>query len=146
MTLQEWVDNGWLRPHEPSRQEILDLLVIVERDLRDAEGDISADWRFGIAYNAALKLCTILLHASGYRPEKTLQHHRTLAALPLILGPDRRTDAEYLDSCRMKRNTVEYETAGAATEEDAAELSAFAKELRADVLVWLRQHHPELGP
>ena len=49
-------------------------------------GDISADWRFGIAYNAALKLCTILLYAEGYRPEKTLQHYRTIQALPLILG------------------------------------------------------------
>jgi len=35
-------------------------------------GNISADSQFGIAYNAALKLCTLLLHTSGYRPEKTL--------------------------------------------------------------------------
>lgn len=56
------------------------MLAIVERDLVDAEGEISADWRFGIAYNAALKLCTILLDASGYRPE------RALAALPNDCG------------------------------------------------------------
>jgi hypothetical protein len=42
---------------------------------------ISDDWKFGIAYNAALKLCTILLHDSGYRPEKNLAHYRTLQAL-----------------------------------------------------------------
>ena len=78
MSLQQWANNGWLRPHQSSPQEIQDLLAIVSRDLSDAEGNISADWRFGIAYNAALKLCTILLHASGYRPEKTLQHYRTL--------------------------------------------------------------------
>jgi hypothetical protein len=36
----------------------------------------SLDIRFGIAYNAALKLCTILLYTEGYRPEKTLQHFR----------------------------------------------------------------------
>lgn len=37
------------------KKEITDLLRIIDRDLRDAGGDISADWRFGIAYNAALK-------------------------------------------------------------------------------------------
>src|SRR3989338_6782486 len=82
------------------------LMSIVDRDLKDAEGEISADWRFGIAYNAALKLCTILMHASGYRPEKTLQHFRTLAALPLILGDERKDDANYLYKCRLKKNTV----------------------------------------
>ncbi len=56
MTLSQWASNGWLRPHQPTPQEIADLLSIVERDLADARSDISADWRFGIAYNAALKL------------------------------------------------------------------------------------------
>lgn len=84
------------------------MLSIVDRDLRDAEvGALSNDWKLGIAYNAALKLCTILLHASGYRPEKELQHFRTIAALPLILGDRHKDAAEYLDSCRKKRNTVE---------------------------------------
>lgn len=75
MSLKQWADNKWLKPHQTSPQEIAGLLAIVERDLEDATGSISPDWRFGIAYNAALKLCTILLHASGYRPEKTLQHY-----------------------------------------------------------------------
>ena len=72
MSLKQWADNGWLRPHKTSPKEVAGLLAIVERDLVDAEGEISADWRFGIAYNAALKLCTILLHASRYRPERAL--------------------------------------------------------------------------
>ncbi len=53
----------------------------------DAAGNISADWQFGIACNAALKLCTVLMDTSGYRPEKTLQHYRTLQALPLWRTP-----------------------------------------------------------
>jgi hypothetical protein len=89
-------------------------------------------------------LCTILLHASGYRPEKNLAHYRTLSALPLIFGPERQADADYLDTCRTKRNIVEYDMAGAATREEAAELTAFAGELRADVLEWLRKNHPHL--
>ena len=66
MSLKEWQEYGWLRPHQTSPQEIQDLLKIVERDLLDAKSTASADWRFGIAYNAALKCCTILLHTSAY--------------------------------------------------------------------------------
>ena len=145
MSLKQWADNTWLRPHKTSPQEIADLLAIVERDLADAESDISADWRFGIAYNAALKLCTVLLSASGYRPDKgNLAHYRTLAALPLILGAEHKDDAEYLDTCRTKRNIVEYDMAGAATKQEAVELVDYAKELREDVLTWLRTNHPHL--
>lgn len=82
MSLQQWVDNGWLRHHQTSTKEITNLLKIVDRDLMDAKESISDDWRFGIAYNAALKLCTILLYAEGYQPERTLQHYRTIQALP----------------------------------------------------------------
>ncbi len=144
MSLEQWANNGWLRSHKTSAREIADLLAIVDRDLKDAEGDISADWQFGIAYNAALKLCTILLHASGYRPEKSLAHYRTLAALPLILGERHKDDANYLDTCRTKRNTAEYDRAGVTTEEDAGELIGFVRELRAEVIDWLRKNHPKL--
>ena len=92
MTLKQWSENGWLRTHKTSPQEIGNLLAIVERDIKDAsKGEISADWSFGIAYNAALKLCTVLLYAQGYKAERNLQHYRTIQALPLILGPERKT-------------------------------------------------------
>ena len=96
MTLQKWLEYGWLRSHKSSKKEISDLLRIIDRDLQDAAGNISADWRFGIAYNAALKLCTILLYAGGYRPEKVMQHYRSIQTLPLILGSHHETDAKYL--------------------------------------------------
>jgi hypothetical protein len=126
--LKDWEANGWLRPHKTSRQEIGNLLAIVRRDLTDARSEaISSDWRFGIAYNAALKLCTILLYAEGYRPLQNLAHYRTLQALPLILGRDRKADTNYLETCRTKRNTVEYDYAGGATDADANELIEFAE-------------------
>ncbi len=144
MSLQSWLENGWLRRHKTSKKEISDLLKIVDRDLKDAGGGISDDWRFGIAYNAALKLCTVLLYAEGYRPEKTLQHYRTIQALPLIFGENRKADADYLDACRSKRNIVEYDYVGAVTEDDVRELIEFVKELKNSVLDWLRENHPEL--
>lgn len=93
MSLGNWYKNGWLRPHDTNDQQIQDLLNIADRDLADARtARLSSDWQFGIAYNAALKLCTILLYAEGYRPERLLAHYRTLQALPLILGNDRKDD------------------------------------------------------
>ena len=42
------------------------------------------------------------------------------------------------------RNIVEYDYVGAVTDENAAELIEFVKELKRDVLGWLKQNHPEL--
>ncbi len=144
MSLQKWLEYGWLRSHKTSQREISDLLRIIDRDLQDATGKISTDWRFGIAYNAALKLCTTLLYAEGYRPEKTLQHYRTIQALPLILGSHHETNAKYLDTCRNKRNVVEYDYVGGVTEEDVNELIAFVKELQEEILRWLHEFHSDL--
>jgi len=144
MSLKQWADNGWLKPHQTSREEISSLLNIVKRDLNDAQRDISSDWRFGITYNAALKLCRILLSAEGYRPSHELQHYRTLAALPEILGEAKKADAEYLDDCRKKRNIVEYDEVGGASESDADELIGFVKEFKDEVIAWLKKNHPEL--
>jgi hypothetical protein len=144
MSLKQWEVNGWLRKHETSSDEINNLLMIVDRDLKDASEGISADWRFGIAYNAALKLCTVLLYAEGYKAERTLQHYRTIQALPLILGQEKANDANYLDACRSKRNIVEYDYVGGATDDDADELIEYGKELRDDVMAWLKKAHPGL--
>lgn len=147
MSLKQWQANGWLKPHKSSRNEIDQLLAIVRRDLADARARvISDDWRFGIAYNAALKLCTVLLYAEGFRPPQHLAHYRTLQALALILGTDRQADADYLEACRTKRNKVEYDCVGGATGADADELIEFAESLEKDVLNCLRSKHPNLAP
>lgn len=144
MTLTQWLSNAWLKAVPTSRQEIANLLAIVDRDMKDATGSVSPDWQFGIAYNAALKLCAILLRAEGYRAAHGLQHYRTIMAMPLILGESKNADSNYLDACRTKRNKVEYDYVGGATAEDARELLEFVKELREEVLAWLGDNHPEL--
>ena len=147
MSLENWRSNGWLRPHKTTASQIAQLLEIVDRDLKDAAtARLSQDWQFGIAYNAALKLCTILLYAEGYRPEKNLAHYRTLQAMPLILGSKRNDDADYLDTCRSKRNTAEYDVAGRISPEEANELVGFTKQLQIEVLDWLKNQHSGFCP
>lgn len=145
MSLENWLKNNWLHRHRTTRAQIAELFGIVDRDLEDAQTErLSPDWQFGIAYNAALKLCTILLYAEGYRPAQNLAHYRTLQALPLILGATRQGDADYLETCRGKRNTAEYDSAGRTSPEEVAELVAFSKELRKRVKEWLAQNHANL--
>ena len=144
MTLKQWQTNGWLKIEPTSRDEIANMLAMVDRDLHDAAGSISPDWRFGIAYNAALKLCTILVRAEGYRPGHGLQHYRAIMAMPLVLGQGKQNDANYLDACRTKRNTVEYDYVGGASDADADELINFATELKSEVMKWLQDNHKEL--
>ena len=144
MSLIDWENNGWIRPHLTSREEINQLLEMVKRDIKDSgQKDLSYDRQFGIAYNAALKLCSILLYSEGYRPEKVLAHYRTIRALPHILGNDKQSDADYLDTCRIKRNTVEYDYIGGVTKENATELRHYVQELKEDVIRWLTINHPE---
>jgi hypothetical protein len=60
MTLKQWADNGWLRPHRTSPEETENLLNIVDRDLADAqEKGISEDWRFGILLRPLWKLTLV---------------------------------------------------------------------------------------
>ncbi len=128
MSLIDFEKKGWIRPHITSRQEIQDLLSIVKRDLQDAEVvHISADWRFGIAYNGALKTCPILLYTQGFRSGSGSHHMRTIATLPHIGDLRTKADADHLNTCRRKRNTVEYDYSGGATNDEADELIAFTR-------------------
>jgi hypothetical protein len=140
MSIDNFIKSGVLIMQESSKDEIADLLKIVERDLEDsAQTEISDDWQFGIAYNAALKLANILVRASGYRVKGQGHHMNTIAMIPLILGSHKKDDSEYLDTCRRKRNIVEYDCVGGATSEDVKELREFVKEFQQEVLSWLEK-------
>jgi hypothetical protein len=81
--------NGWLVAHKSSKQEIANLLGIVARDLKDSQAkNVSDDWRFAIAYNAALQAATAALAASGYRAGRDGHHYRVIQSLELTVGKD----------------------------------------------------------
>ena len=146
MSLQDWHSFGWLKPHETSLEELSNLLAIADRDIADAgSAALSADWRFGIAYNAALKLCTMMLYEAGFMPEKSLAHYRTLLSIQYTLGEHRKSDAEYLDACRIKRNHVEYDYVNGTSVTEAQELVDFVRDLRTEVVGRLRGKYPNLG-
>lgn len=139
MSIDNFLERGILIRQDSSNQEIEDLLNIVERDIEDsAQTEISYDWQFGIAYNAALKLANILVRASGFRVKGQGHHMNVIAMIPLILGHHKKDDSDYVDTCRRKRNTVEYDCVGGATKEDVQELRDFVLEFQVEVIKWLK--------
>lgn len=147
MTLKDLLAEGRLRSHKTSIQEVADLLRVVDRDLADAGiPRLSADRRFATAYNAALPLATIALHAAGYRAASTAHHWVTFHVLLEIMGPQAQARADYLDDCRTKRNVTDYDRAGEISLQEAEEILAQAREFRHDLLMWLEKHHPALLP
>ena len=141
MSIDKFLERGLLEKRASSKEEINNLLSIVDRDIKDSEVEgISYDWQFGIAYNAALKLASILVRGAGFRVKGGSHHMNTIAIIPLILGEISRDDSEYLDACRRKRNIVEYDYIGGATESDVGELRGFVMEFRDIVLEWIEEN------
>lgn len=109
MTLRDLLAEGRFRPHKTSQKEVADLLQVVNRDLVDAAvTQLSADRRFAIAYNAALQLATIALHAAGYRAVGSAHHWVTFQVLPEIRAGTNQCSRTTKDSFKdLSVNVVE---------------------------------------
>jgi hypothetical protein len=147
MSFADWQKNGWLRPHQATRQELAGLLAVVDRDLNtSADPKLDGDWRFAIAYNAALQSAALALKAAGYEASKAGgAHHYTIESLRLTIG-DSGALVRPLQAFRAKRAGGIYEATGIASDAEIKELRALSIELRASVLRWLRKTHPRIVP
>jgi len=145
MSLNDWEKNDWLKTHQTSREEIQNLLRIVKRDIKDSQlGELTADWRFAIAYNAALSICTIALYSKGYQPARgRSEHYRVIQSLVFTLGARYEETRDYLNNCRTKRNISDYDTAGTISTHEVEELIETVQELFSDLLNWLEKNFPE---
>jgi hypothetical protein len=144
MSLVDWLKNDWLLEHETSRQEIAHLLKLVDRDLRDCHNaSLSVDWRFNIAYNAALQSANLALAASGFRAGREAHHHRVIRSLEYTIKLDVKRITRF-DAFRKKRNASEYDRAGAISEKELGEMISFAADLKDLVVAWMHKSHPEL--
>jgi hypothetical protein len=148
MSLEQWLQNGWLQQAESTLPEIQQLLQVVDRDISDAKAQgLSVDGQFQHAYDAALQLCVIPLRASGYRvPKGQGQHKRAIDSLRFTLGTEWGQTADHIERCSRLRGRTVYEQIGAVSDKDAADLLQAAQRLRADVIQWLKASHSELLP
>jgi hypothetical protein len=148
MTLELWRQNAWLREYKTSQAEVASIRGLVDRDLADASREeISADWRFNIAYNAGLQLATLALYAAGYRAGRgESKRYRLIQTIPLVMGERFSAISAYLDNCRRRRNVSEYDAAGTVSKKEVTDLLQTVREFKTEVYKWLRENYPELHP
>jgi SAV_6107-like HEPN len=147
MNFDVYLKNGWIKPHATSRDEIARLLAIADRDIRQSKvAGLEPEWRFDIAYNAALQLATAALAASGFEAERQNKHQRTIECLSFSLKELTAKDAIFFDKSRQKRHVSVYDMVGAISAQEATEMVDFAGRLRRLVLKWLKAEHPALLP
>lgn len=148
MSLEQWLRSGWLQRNEPTVAQIQRLLQVVDQNISDAQAvGLSADGRFQHAYNAALQVCMIALLASGYQvPKGGSLHKRGIDSLRYTLGAKWSDTADHIERCSRLRGQATYERIGVVSEKDADDLLGTAKELRTDVINWLKASRPALVP
>jgi hypothetical protein len=148
MSLEQWLQNGWLRRDTATVAEIQQLLEVVDRDIADAQSKgLSPDGQFQHSYDAGLQLCVIPLRACGYRVPKGGGHHKfSIDSLRHTLGGKWGETADYLERCSRLRGQAIYERSGAVSRRDADELTQTVQKLRRDVVDWLNTTCPELVP
>jgi uncharacterized protein (UPF0332 family) len=126
---------------------MLNLRALIARDLADAAiPALSSDRRFATAYNAALQACTMAIACSGYRVTTRAGHHAVaFEAVTFAVGPSAQSFADYFDTCRRKRNTIDYHNTSVATDTEADEILSLAKAFHALIEAWIAAHHPALA-
>lgn len=133
-----------MQRHAPSRHELDGLRAVAARDLGDAEvPGLSTDRQFATAYNAVLQLAKMAIACAGYRVVGQGHHVTTFEAVKLAMGRRVAPLADYFETCRRKRNMLDYDMANVATETEVRELLEKAQAFRQLVEQWITQHYPQ---
>src|SRR5580704_2625283 len=135
-----------IHTHQTSKQEVDELRSVVKRDIADAAiPALSEDRRFATAYNAALQTARMAVACAGYRVAAVPGHHAlSFECAGMALGKQADKFVLFFDSCRRKRNVIDYTGVQIATSTEAAELLQRAQEFSVLAESWIRTAHPHL--
>jgi uncharacterized protein (UPF0332 family) len=130
MNFKGLVDEGKIKRINASKEEIKDILLLADRDIKMAEFIITqdSDWAFSIAYNASLQASRAYMYSKGYRAGSNQAHKSTFEFMKIALGKEYGDMVDYFDRMRSKRNIAVYDTAGLITETEVKELLNKSKE------------------
>ena len=147
MSWTQLLANKDAQKHTTSKPELDNMRELIARDLADAAlAGLSADRRFATAYNAALQAANMAIACAGYRITARIGHHKlSLECATLALGKSAESLTDYFETCRRKRNQIDYTLSHVATEAEAKEIVTKATEFHALVETWISKNHPEFG-
>lgn len=95
-------------------------------------------------FGSALILAATALRGTGHRPTTQTGHHvKAIESLELTVKADPRL-IQKLKTFNHKRNRSSYDMAGAVSDQELEAMIKLARELRANVVSWLKAVHPEL--
>ena len=121
--------------------------ALIARDLlADADvAGLSADRRFATAYNAALQEANMTIACAGYRVTAKTGHPKiSFDSTRLALGSVADNYADYFETCRRKRNVIDYTHANVATDTETDDIVKRARELCELVEAWIASKWPNL--
>lgn len=146
MTWTKLLGSHDVQRHRTSKKELDDIRALIARDLADATvAGLSADRRFATAYNAALLAANMAIACAGYRVTAKTGHHKiSFDSIKLALGAGADKYADYFETCRRKRNVIDYTRSNVATETEAKEILEKAKEFYEFVEAWVHSNFPNL--
>jgi uncharacterized protein (UPF0332 family) len=146
MTWTKLLADKEVQKHHTSRSELDNMRALIARDLSDATvKGLSADRRFATAYNAALQAANMAIACAGYRVTSKMGHHKiSLECARIALGSHADKYMAHFETCRRKRNTIDYTHSSVATETEAKEILEKATEFYQLVEAWITHHHPAL--
>ena len=108
---------------------------------------LSTDRSFATSYNAALQSAKMAVACAGYRVVAKQGHHQAgFAAAELAIGPSVAGLIAYFETCRRKRNLLDYDAANIVSDTEAAEILEKVREFKQEVEDWIANNHPGLVP
>ena len=144
MTWNKLLAEKRVHPHTTSKEELDALRDAVNRNLSDASVTaLSADSRFNLAYSAVLLLAKMAIACAGYRVKGHGAHYSTFSALELAIGSQASNLTAYFNSCRQKRNKINYDQANVVTDTETQELLEKARHFQQLMEDWVSQQHPQ---
>jgi uncharacterized protein (UPF0332 family) len=82
---------------------------------------------------------------AGYRIVSKIGHHRlSLESTKVVLGKPAHKYADYFETCRRKRNMIDYTFSNVATETEVKEILAKAAGFYSQIEDWISKNHPSL--
>ena len=130
--LGELLKNKMIAKVASSREQVLTIMKIAERDLEAANDNLEngyADWALNIGYNAMLQAGRALMLSRGYRPVGEAKHVTVIEFVKAEYSKQVPAQALFVFSkTRKKRHKAVYEEADIVSESEARTVITNAKE------------------
>jgi len=127
--LENWFEQGKLLKHKTTKDEIDTIYGVVERNFKDASiNGLSSDQKYILSYQAAFEAAAVLIKRHGYRPIKAGHHYIIWQCLKEVLDKKYYSTILLFENAAKKRNKLNYDIAGLASEKEADEMYMEARD------------------